>query len=90
MSEIQSSGDMVENICYLIYGSVVTTTRAFGKVEVNVNNTTKRIFVKVHLRKYVKFFPKINLLKKAWIARAEDNSKEFLPENWKMLVYYER
>jgi hypothetical protein len=79
---------MVEQITYFIFGAVVTTTRGFGKVEINVSEETKRIFVKIHL-KWMVNTKKMKKIHDIWLRRAESNIKQYVPDGYKTLVYYE-
>jgi hypothetical protein len=76
---------MNEQVSYGIWAAVTTSTKAFGKVEIKVHGDIRRIFIKVHLRWWSK---KLNKLHGAWMLRARERVKEFVPEGWRCLVYY--
>lgn len=75
-------------VSYMIWGAAVTTTRAFDSVSLRVDPGTNRVFVKIKLRWFVRS-KKFKKLHDAWLSRAEKRCKEYLPENWRMLLYYE-
>ena len=75
-------------VSYMIWGAAVTATRAFESVSIRVDPVTNRVFVKIKLRWFARS-KKFQKLHDAWLARAERRCKEQLPENWRMLVYYE-
>ena len=81
--------DMTEILSHNIWGAAVTTTRAFEKVVLKVDTNTNRIFISVQLRWWARF-KRFDLLKKAWLTRAEQRVKEQVPEGWKFLIYYEK
>jgi len=84
---IQSVDDMSEKISYLIWGAVHTTTRSFKSVSINVSTETNRIFVKVELR-----WPfekkRFKKLQDSWLRIAEKRTTEFVPNGYKIMVYY--
>lgn len=86
---ISTPFDMSEMLSHNIWGAAVTTTRAFEKVTLKIDTNTNRIFVSINLRWWAKF-KKFDLLKKAWLRRAEDRIKEHAPEGWRLLIYYEK
>ena len=81
------SFEMAELVTHGIWGAVVTTTRAFGKVELKVDTNSNRVFVKIELRWLFKNkrFQKLHV---AWLKRAETRCKEHLPQGWRALIYY--
>ena len=90
VAQISSGGfQAAEHMSYAIWGAAVTATRAFDKVTLKIDPNTQRIFVAIRVRwwaRYKKFKP----LRDAWLRRAEKRCQEQLPENWKLLVYYEK
>lgn len=78
-----------EDVNYAIWGAAVTTTRAFEKVTLTVDANTNRVFVKIKLR-WVARHKRLAPLHQAWLARAERRCKEYLPTNWRILVYYDK
>lgn len=83
-----NSMDMVEHTTYLIYGSVMTTTRAFLGCEIRIDPATMRIFAKVKLRWWAKL-GKFKAIRDIWMNKANKRVKEFVPTGFKVLVYYE-
>ena len=81
--------NMAEQVNYAIWGAAVTTTRAFDKVTLTIDPNINRVFVKIKLRWFANS-KRLKRLHDAWLARAERRCKEHLPENWKLLVYYEK
>jgi hypothetical protein len=72
----------------MIYGSIVTTTKAFNGVEIKIDPQTQRIFAKVRLRWWAKI-KRMNRLRRYWITKAEKESLKFVPVGFKLLIYYE-
>lgn len=88
-TQISSSSEMVEQVTFLMFGAVVTTTRAFDKVKIKVDSATNRVFIAVDLKWWANS-KKLEKLHKIWIKRAEERCKEVAPDNWKVLVYFNR
>jgi hypothetical protein len=86
---ISTPFDMSEMLSYAIWGAVVTATRAFEKVTLRVDTNTNRIFVSIRLRWWAKF-DKFKRIQDAWLLRAEERCKPHVPENFKLLIYYDR
>jgi hypothetical protein len=86
---ISSAGDMATQLSEIIWGAVVTTTRAFDKVTLRIDTNTNRIFVSIKLRWFAKH-QRFKRLHDAWLARANRRCKEHVPPGWKLLVYYDR
>jgi hypothetical protein len=86
--DLANPDNMVEQITYLIFGAVITTTRGFAKVEINVSEETKRIFIKVHL-KWMVNTKRMKKIHDIWLRRAELNIKEYVPDGYRALIYYE-
>lgn len=84
----ESPFTMNETTAYTIWGAVVITTRAFGKVEIKINSDINRIFLKVNLRRWGKLMPKF--VKRYWLRKAEARALEFIPQGWRCLVYYDK
>ena len=86
--ELSNSGDMVEQVSYFIFGAVVTTTRGFSKVKINISEETKIIFIKINLKWIVnnKRMKKVHAI---WLANAESNIKEYVPDGYRTVIYYE-
>lgn len=81
--------DMVEMLNYTIWGSVVTTTRAFGLVKLKVDTNANRIYVAIKLRWWADVM-RFEKLHRAWLIRAEDRCKKHIPDGWRVVVYYDR
>jgi len=84
---IKSQDDMIEQVSYLIWGAVVTTTKAFAKVEIKIDSNSNRIFISIGLRWWAKF-KRFELLRKYWLAKAERRASKHVMNNWKSLIYY--
>lgn len=79
---------MNEQLSYMIWGAVATTTRAFLKTEIRVEANIQRIFVSVTLRPWSRT-KRLGKLHAIWLKRAEARAAEYLPKGWRLLVYYE-
>lgn len=80
---------MNEQIAYSIWGAVATATKAFLKAEVKIDVTIQRVFVTVTLKRWAKH-PRLKLFHDAWLRKAETRAREFVPQAWRILVYYEQ
>lgn len=90
MFKMMSSPNLMdEQLAYLIWGSVVTTTRAYESVTININVEIQRIFVSVRLRWWARF-KKFDVIKGFWLKRAQERAAKYIPNGWRLLVYYER
>lgn len=88
-TRISGGFEASEMTSYAIWGAAVTATRAFDKVTVKIDPNTVRIFIAIELRWWARF-KKFETLQRVWLARAEKRCKEFAPDGWKLLVYYDR
>lgn len=84
---LSTPGSMNDQLAYLIWGSVVTTTRAFSKVTININLETQRVFVAVSVRWWAKY-DKFKKMRAFWLKRAEANAAKYMPNGWRLLVYF--
>ena len=87
MLDVATSGNMTEMVSYMIFGSVVTTTKAFESVKVNIDPKTNRVFIPIKLRWWARF-KRMEPLRVRWIKQAEANAIKYVPEGWKTLIYY--
>lgn len=88
MTNIMSSSmDMTELVSYNIFGAAVTTTRAFEKISLKIDSNGSRVYVTIRLRWWAKY-KKFEMLRDAWLRRAESRCTEHLPAGWKILCYY--
>jgi len=88
-TEISSASEMAEQVTFLMFGAVVTTTRAFDKVKIKVDSATNRVFIAVSLKWWANH-KRLEKLHKVWLRLAESRCKEVTPENWKVLIYIDR
>jgi hypothetical protein len=86
---MSSATAMDEQLAYLIWGSVVTSTRAYESVTININVDTQRVFVAVQLRWWARF-ERFDAIKEIWLRRAQERAAKYIPQGWRLLVYYER
>lgn len=80
---------MNEQIAYAVWGAVVTATKAFLKTEVKIDVATQRLFVVITLRRFARS-QRLALFHKAWLTKAETRARGYLPQGWRLLIYYER
>lgn len=78
---------MSEQLSYNIWGSVVTTTRAFGKVQIKINPHICMIFIEVKLRWWARS-KKLRVLHDIWLKRAEERIESLIPKGWRFLIHY--
>ena len=83
-----SGDDMANQAAEIIWGSVATASRAFEKVKVKIDPTSRRIFLAISLRWWAKH-KRFEMFRKYWMAKAERKSKPFIPPGWKPLIYYQ-
>lgn len=88
VAKLANQQTMVELTTEMIWGAVVTTTRAFDKVTIRIDPATSRVFISIKLRWWAKW-KRAELLRKIWLARAEQRCKPHVPEGWRTLIYYE-
>lgn len=86
---VAGSDEMSTIIAQNIFGACVTTTRGFEKVSVKIDPNGRRIFAAIKL-KWVFKFKKFERLTDFWLKRAEEKCKDFVPDTWRLLVYYDR
>jgi hypothetical protein len=84
-----TAGGQDEQVSFMIWGAVVTTTRAFSNVEIKVDAVTNRVFVTISLRWWAKI-KKFNKFRDAWMRLAEKRCKPYIPEGWRLLIYYKK
>lgn len=85
---IVAAAGMNEQMSYAILGAVATTTRAFGDLRLKIDVATQRVFVSVVLRRWAKY-KRFKVLRDFWIKKAEARAVAYLPQAWRILVYYE-
>jgi len=78
-----------ETVAFFIWGSVVSSSRAFKNVNVKIDVTTQRVFISIELKWWAKV-RKFNLFRDYWLAKAERKLKPHIPKGWRFLVYYEK
>jgi hypothetical protein len=86
---MSSASAMDEQLAYLIWGSVVTTTRAYNSVTINISADTQRVFVAVQLHWWARF-KKFGALREIWLRRARERAMKYMPDGWRLLVYERR
>jgi len=84
---LATSDEQVEQVAYLIWGAVASTTRAFKKVDVKIDPDTQRVFLSVELYWWARS-KKLSLLRRYWLAKAERKCGLHVPTGWKNLIYY--
>lgn len=87
--QISSADQMVEQMTYMLFGAIATTTKAFGHVEIKMSAESQRIFVSIELRWFAKF-KNMEALRKYWLAKAERRAVKYMPKDWKILIYYKQ
>jgi len=80
---------VTEQISYAIWGSIATSCKAFDKVKINLHSDTNRVFIEVRLRWWAKI-KRLEPFRRFWIKRAEAAAQEYVPNGWRLLVYYEK
>lgn len=83
---ITAPHEQTSQVSYMIWGSVMSSTRAFKKASLKVDTNNNKVYVKVELRWIFKKVPE--KLKAAWLYRARSNAKTFVPEGWRLMVFY--
>jgi hypothetical protein len=82
-----SGEQMAEMVSYLIWGSVVSVTRAFSSVAVKIDAITQRVFVCIDLRWWAKM-KRLAPIRRYWLVQAEKRSTVHIPQGWRSLYYY--
>lgn len=85
---MNSSMDMVEQVTYLMYGAVVTSTKAYKGAEIKIDPNTQMIFVKIKVRWWAKF-KKFEKIRRYLLNKTEESVSKFVPQGFRLLVYYE-
>lgn len=81
--------DMQQQVSYMIFGSIITATRAFEHVSITVNAKIQLVIAKVRLKRIYR--PRIfKKLQMAWLYRAEEAAKVYVPAGWRLVVCYDR
>ena len=87
--EMGDLSDMHQRVTFMIFGSIITVTRAFLGVGIKIYPTNQIIIAKIKLRPV--FGRKIfRVLRTIWLARAEDASKLYTPTGWRLIIFYDR
>jgi len=86
---ISGGDEVVKQVTYLIWGAVVSTTRAFGRVKIKIDPETQRVFLAIELRWWARS-NRLLKIHKYWLAKAERKCKPHIPAGWKSLFYYRR
>ena len=81
------ASQQAEMVSYLIFGAVVSTTRAFKSASLKIDTDNNRVYVAVTLRWFFSS-KRFHALHDIWLARAERKAKPLLPTGWRLLVYY--
>ncbi len=89
-----SSNEQIEQVNYMIWGSVATISKAFDNIEVRAESSAMMIIVKIRLR----WFAKKNWLLKGfmdwqreqWRKEAIEVCSEFIPNGYRLFLYYEK
>ena len=84
---LATSDQMVDQVAFIIWSSVVSTTIAFNKVEVKFDSDNQRIFISINLKWWARI-RKFEILRKYWLAKAERRGGPHIPSGWKSLFYY--
>ena len=84
---LSTSDEQVKQIAWLIWGAVVSTSRAFKKVAVKIDPETQRVFLSVELYWWAKS-KRLEILRKYWLAKADRKCQPHVPTGWKKLIYY--
>jgi hypothetical protein len=81
--------DMEQRVSYMIFGSIVTATRAFEHVTLTVNARVQLVIAKVRLKRIYRYriFKKLQM---AWLYRAEEAAKVHVPAGWRLVICYDR
>jgi hypothetical protein len=87
--KISSADEMVEQMSFMIFGAVVTTTKAFGDVEIKLNSESQRVFISITLRWFARI-KRLESFRKYWLAKAERRAQKYVPKGWRMLCYYKQ
>jgi len=82
-----TSGSMVELVSYLIFGAVMTSSKAFKSAEIRIDPKTSRVFAAVELRWWARL-KRLEPFREFWLRRAEERSRQYVPEGWRLLVYF--
>jgi len=86
---IASADDMVERMTYMMFGSVVTTTKGFENVEIKLDADSQRVFICISLRWFAKH-KRLEGVRKYWLAKAERRVQKYVPHGWRVLLYYKQ
>lgn len=86
---VASADDMVERMTYMMFGSVVTTTKGFENVEIKLDADSQRVFIGITLRWFAKY-KRLENMRKYWLAKAERRVQKYVPHGWKILIYYKQ
>lgn len=81
--------DMQQRVSYMIFGSVLTSTRAIRGVKIDVISKTNLVIAKVKFGGFFKWrlFRPLHLV---WLRRAEMAAAEHVPRGWRLLVCYDQ
>lgn len=86
---ITDADGMVEQMTYMMFGSVVTTTKGFENVEIKLDAESQRVFICVTVRWFARM-KRMEAVRKYWLAKAERRVKKYIPYGWKVLIYYKQ
>ena len=89
MNMLASPTDTAEQTSYLLWGQIVTTTKAFGVVELDVHPRICLIIARVTLRWWAKS-KRLEWFRNYWLRKAEMRVRDFTPKGWRILIRYER
>jgi len=80
---------MAEQLSYMIWGSIVTSSRSIKTAKLNVSVQTQRVFVEITFHWWARF-KKFDSLRVVWINRARERSSGYIPNGWRYLIYEQR
>ena len=78
---------MVQELAHRIWASVVTVTKAYGKIEVNIYADNRYFGINIDLRWWARTKP-FKVLRRYWMTKARESVAAQVPEGWKFIIYY--
>jgi hypothetical protein len=81
--------DMHQRVSFMIFGSVITSTRAFKSVNIQVVSKASLVIAKVKIGGIFawRLFKPLHLI---WLRRAELAAVPHVPKGWRLLICYDR
>lgn len=86
---LEDLADMHQRVTFMIFGAIITATRAFKSVGIKIHPDAQFIIAKIKLKSFWEhriFKP----LRAIWLARAEDAAKPHTPTGWRLVICYDR